>query len=253
MWQCVAGGDPFCVFLGDALEMRRRPEIQSRIPLRSWMIARVSLPLCWLGSNPRVVCSGDLDLWVPEDSSTVTTRGSFRWRIHPTRGLVFPRFSPRTSPRLKRGPPDFWHDAIGIDNRHVLHNRRWRTQQEDNQEDSDDLPPLLHLATADSCNSPSADCKLPTASPTSASTASPVTDPQSYSPPCISWVSPPCSLRCHRDKHTAAPPESPIQSPIETSVETARVLRSSKRRLLLPTVTGRSTRIQTARNLLWGN
>ena len=116
MWQCVAGGDPFCVFLGHALEMRRRPEIQSRIPFRSWMIACVLLPLCWLGSNLRVVYSGDLDLWVPEDSSTVTTRGSFRWRIDPTRGLVFPRFSPRTSPRLKRGPPDFWHDAIGINN-----------------------------------------------------------------------------------------------------------------------------------------
>ena len=43
----------------DALEMRRRPEIQSRIPFRSWMIACVLLPLCWLGSNPRVVCSGD--------------------------------------------------------------------------------------------------------------------------------------------------------------------------------------------------
>ena len=171
------------------------------------MIARVSLPLCWLGSNPRVVCSGDLDLWVPEDSSTVTTRGSFRWRIHPT--------------------------------------------QEDNQEDSDDLPPLLHLATADSCNSPSAGCKLPTASPTSTSTASPVTDPQTYSPPCISWVSPPCSLRCHRDKHTAAPPESP-ESPAAPP-ESPRVTRSSKRRLLLPTVTGRSTRIRTSRNLLWGN
>ena len=211
------------------------------------------LPLGCLGSNPRVVCSGDLDLWVPEDSSTVTTRGSFRWRIDPTRGLVFPRFSPRTSPRLKRGPPDSWHDAIGIDNRHVLHNRRCRPavdrEQEDDQED--DLPPLLHLATADSCNSPSGNCKLPSASPTF--TASPATDPQTYSPPCVSWVSPPCSLRCHRDKHTAAPPESPIQSPIETSVETARVLRSSKRRLLLPTVTGRSTRIRTSRNLLWGN
>ena len=217
------------------------------------MIARVSLPLCWLGSNPRVVCSGDLDLWVPEDSSTVTTRGSFRWRIHPTRGLVFPRFSPRTSPRLKRGPPDSWHDAIGIDNRHVLHNRRWRTQQEDNQEDSDDLPPLLHLATADSCNSPSAGCKLPTASPTSTATASPVTDPQTYSPPCISWVSPPCSLRCHPDKHSSAPPESPIESP--TPGRVLRVLRSAtKRRLTLPDFTlpqaeGRVTRIRAAYDL----
>ena len=129
-------------------------------------------------------------------------------------------------------------------------------QQGLNQEDSDDLPPLAirqFACPCGSCNSPSADCKLPTASPTSASTASPVTDPQTYSPLCISWVSPPCSLRCHPDKHTAAPPESPIQSPIETSVETPRVLRSSKRRLLLPTVTGRSTRIRTSRNLLWGN
>ena len=240
--------------------MRRRLVIQSRIPFRSWMSACVLLPLCWLGSNPHVVYSGDLDLWVPEDSSTVTTRGSFRWRIDRTRGLVFPRFSPRTSPRLKRGPPDSWHDAIGIDNRHVLHNRHGRTQQQGlDQEDSDDLPPLAirqFACPCGSCNSPSADCKLPTASPTSASTASPVTDPQSYSPPCISWVSPPCSLRCHPDKHAAAPIQSPIQSPIETprvQIESPRVLRSSKRKLILPPLTRKTSRIRTSRNLLWGN
>ena len=221
------------------------------------MIACVLLPLRWLGSNPRVVCSGNHS---PPWSLPTVPFGFAMCRRDPLiAAAYFARVSPRSSPRFERRV----HEDSPRPVRHFrTHHFRdlpcncdrcrsgGRVACDQEAPEPDDLPPLLHPSTADSCNSPD-NSKLTSVSPTS--TASPVTDPQTYSPPCVSWVSPPCSLRCHRDKHTAAPPESPIQSPIETSVETPRVLRSSKRRLLLPTVTGRSTRIQTARNLLWGN
>ena len=208
------------------------------------MIACVLLPL-WLGSNPRVVCSGNHS---PPWSLPTVPFGFAMCRRDPLiAAAYFARVSPRSSPRFERRvhedsprPVDFHFRDLPCNCDRCRSGGRVACDQEAPE----------HPSIADSCNSPD-NSKLTSASPTS--TASPVTDPQTYSPPCVSWVSPPCSLRCHRDKHTAAPPESPIQSPIETSVETPRVLRSSKRKLILPTLTRKTSRIRTSRNLLWGN